>query len=336
LQTPNTNLRAYDFYHNNIALSVGEITVKKTGHEISFTADLDFGPQADFNAAGVLSPTGPNLAQANQGGPTIESVEEVSKVIGQIFLTYTPTWARDLTIEFGKMATHMGYEGWKAKDNWQYSRSTLFLFGIPLWHTGLHLGYNLVPQKLSVSGYVYNGWNTVYEVNGDKTLGAQLKWTPSEALTWIYNYIGGPEQPLNNSDKTTVHESNFALTLSPVVSLALEAIYGHEANAPLIDGSIVNADWMGGYVASKFSLTPKYFISPRFEVYRDNSGANLGGPPQTLYSATLTQSYKVTEGLETRLELRADASTYKQRFISANGLSNNQSTVTLGVIYSTE
>jgi hypothetical protein len=190
LITPNTNIRGYDFYHNNIALNVAEISVKKKGTEISFTADLDFGPQADFNAA--------SLVLNASAGPSIGSVDPVSKVLGQAFLTYTPLWAPNLTVDFGKMSTHLGYESWKSKDNWQYSRSTLFIFGKPLWHTGLHVGYSLMPKTFMLSAYVYNSWNSIYENNSSKTLGAQLKWTPSEAFAFAYNYIGGPEQAAND------------------------------------------------------------------------------------------------------------------------------------------
>jgi hypothetical protein len=118
--------------------------------------------------------------------------------------------------------------------------------------------------------------------------------------------------------------------------LAFDTVYGHEDGVVVSDGSITNTDWMGAYLAAKWSLSSKAFVSPRIEVYRDTSGANLGGDPQTLYGLTLTSSYKVAEGLETRLEFRGDASTYGQRFRGATGLSNNQTTVTLGVIYTME
>jgi hypothetical protein len=325
---PNTSVRAYDFYHNTLALNVAEITVKRSSPELSFTADFDFGPQADFNAVGLVS--------SSVRASSIRSADAVSKTLGQIFLTYTPDWAPRLILEFGKMASHLGYESWKSKDSWQYSRSTSYSFGLPFWHTGLHLGYDVVPDKVSFSGYVYNSWNSIYENNASKTLGAQLDWTPSETFELVYNYISGPEQTGNDTNLKWVHEANLSWTLGSRVSLALETVYGHEDGVTLADASVVNTDWIGAYLALKFEASPRYSISPRFEVYRDTTGANLGGDAQTLYGITLTNSLKVAEGFEARLELREDASTYGQEFTGATGPSNNQTTVTLGLIYSTD
>ncbi|MEO7165143.1 MAG: outer membrane beta-barrel protein, partial [Bdellovibrionia bacterium] len=326
LISPNTNIRAYDFYHNTFSLNVAEITVKKTSPEISFTADLDFGPQAEFLAAG--------MTPFAIGGPRIGPAEAVSKVLGQIFVTYTPTWAPNLTIGFGKMASHMGLEGWKSRDNWQYSRSTIFLFGLPRWHMGVSAGYYLLPKNLSLSAYVYNSWNSIYDNNATKTLGAQLNWTPSDSFSFIYNYIGGPEQPGNDTNMRTVHEASFSWKLDSGTLLALETVVGHEDGITLADTSIVNTDWIGAYFSAKYSLSSRFYISPRLEIYGDLTGANLGGDQQTLFGFTLTNSFKVAEGFEARLELREDASTYGQRFNTISGLSNNQTTITLGVIYS--
>ncbi|MBI3544120.1 MAG: outer membrane beta-barrel protein, partial [Deltaproteobacteria bacterium] len=62
----NTNLRYYDQYHNQIALSLAELEVKRSGTEVSFLIDLDFGHAADINAAANL-------------GTSTQVIDEVSK-----------------------------------------------------------------------------------------------------------------------------------------------------------------------------------------------------------------------------------------------------------------
>src|SRR5262249_33558395 len=152
------------------------------------------------------------------------------------------------------------------KDNWNYSRSALFSFGIPLWHTGFHVGYALVPDRFFANAYIYQGWNTINDNNAAATWGAQLKWTPSEKTSVIYNYIGGPEQPQNTTNWKQVHDFIATQTFSDLVSVAVEGLYGRE-NHPTT--SLNQATWVAGEVLGKFQFTKKYALSPRFEVYRD-------------------------------------------------------------------
>ena len=152
--------------------------------------DLDFGNFAELNTQSV--------ALAGSGGPTFGAANEVTKHIGQAIFTYTPVKAPGWVFEVGKMPTHIGLELMKSKDNWNYTRSTLFSFGGPFWHTGVHVGYALIPNQLNLGTYLYNGWGTVTDSNFVPTYGLQLKWTPNDRLTAIYNAISGPEQPGNN------------------------------------------------------------------------------------------------------------------------------------------
>ena len=86
-------------------------------------------------------------------------------------------------------------------------------------------------------------------------------------------------------------------------------------------------------VHSKLQLLPRYYISPRFEVYRDTHGYTVGGPAQTIHGYTLTNGLVVTQGLETRVEFRYDHSTYGQRFVKHDGFSKDQFTTTVALMY---
>jgi hypothetical protein len=319
----NNNLRYYDIYHNQFALNLAELTVKKTGAEVSFLADLDFGSFADQNAAA----TSPSV------GPKSQIVDEVSKHVGQAFVTYTPSWAPGLVLDVGKMATHVGYEVMKSRDNWQYSRASAFGFGVPFWHTGVHVGYAVVPNKFIPSVYVYNGWNSIYDTNSSKTLGAQLKFVPQENLTIIYNFIGGPEQASNNANRKTVHEANITYAATSSLSFALELLSGNEENVT-IESKTVSPTWKAMTIHSKLQLMPRYFISPRFEVYSDSHGYTVNGTAkETLHGFTLTNGLVLAQDLEARVEFRYDHSTHGQRFIKRDGFSNHQFTSAVALMY---
>jgi hypothetical protein len=270
------SLRYYDNYANQISLQLAELTIKHIRKETSFLLDLDFGNFADLNAQPVRL--------AASGGPTFDPPNELTKHIGQAVFTYTPAKAPRWVFEIGKLPTHVGLELMKAKDNWNYTRSTIFSFGGPFWHTGAHVGYSIIPNQLSVGTYLYNGWGTVTDSNFVPTYGLQLKWVPSDRLTWIYNAISGPEQTNNNQQWKTLHETNISYSLNPTLSIASDFIYGWEQQ----DGG-ADKTWYGAQFGLKWQTSPTYYLSPRIEFFRDPDGYALGGGSQTLCTYTRTQ-----------------------------------------------
>ena len=318
--SPQNNLRLYDANSNQFVLSLAEITIKHVRKETTFLLDLDFGSFADTNTQtrGFLT----------SGGPSSSASDEISKHIGQAIFTYTPHSASHWIFEAGKMPTHIGLELMKAKDNWNYTRSAVFSFALPLWHTGIHVGDAILHDRLSLNAYLYNGWNSMTHNNLSPTYGTQVKWTPSEQLTAIYNYIGGPEQAGNQVNWRQVHEVNFTFTVAPTVSAATDFVYGREKET-----SVGNASWYGAQVGLKWQTSPKFYLSPRAEIYRDPQGYTLGGVGQTLTTYTLTESIQVSEGFEMRLEERFDHSTSADRFLKSNDVSPNQPTVLAGLLY---
>lgn len=67
--------------------------------------------------------------------PTNTAANEPTRNLTQATITYAAT--DKLSVTAGKFYTHMGLEVTKAKDNWQYSRSYTFNYGIPFWHEGI-------------------------------------------------------------------------------------------------------------------------------------------------------------------------------------------------------
>ena len=319
LATSNNGLRVYDLYHNQININLIELEIKKSASQIGFLVDLDFGQMADFNVAA-------------SAGTSSQFIDEVSKHIGQAYITYNPSWAQGLTFDLGKMYTHIGLEVTKSKDNYQYSRSMLFGYGAPFWHTGLHIGYALLPDLLQVGGYIYNGWNSIYDNNSGKSIGAQIKVTPKN-MTFVYNMLTGPEQAGNDKDWKTIHEINATWNPISKVGLGLDYLYGKEGNVT-IGSNLVTASWWAFEAMVKYAPHPKYYVSPRFEVYRDNDSYTLGGEVQSVKSYTLTNAVIPFDGFETRFEIRYDNSTSSQRFINSVGTSRDQLTMTLAALYS--
>lgn len=258
-------------------------------------------------------------------------VDESSKHVGQAVVSYRPKDSK-FSFDAGKMYSHLGVETVKSKDNLNYSRSILFSYALPFWHTGIRVGYEVLPGKFQTSFYAYNGWNTQYDINRSKTLGAQLKWTPSEETTVIYNYLGGPERVDSESDLKTLHEINFSHVFSSSLSLIGDLVHGSEPNV-LVGSSLTKAQWYGGLLGFRYQMNEASYVSPRYELYRDNEGFNLGSLPQTIQSVTLTYGRMLAPGFEIRTEARGDFST-ESSFATESGTSKSQTTFLVAGLFS--
>ena len=301
--------RNFDLYENQFNLNEARVTIQKSAAPVGFRVDLAYGQTMDL----VNS-------DASLGS------QKSLKNIEQAYLTAVIPIGNGLTVNAGKMATHMGGEVIETLGNINYSRSILFAYAIPYFHMGVSASYPFSPQ-FSATLYVYNGWNNVVENNTDKTLGAEITWTPSSAFTFIENYIGGAEEP-NSTAKRHVFDSIFNLQATDALFVTLNADYGQESNPA---GLLV---WKGAALTAKYSLNDVSAIAARGEYYYDQSGFTTG-TIQSLKEITLTYEYKFGGSLVTRLEYRRDFSD-KNTFEDDMGTftKNNQNTLLIGSVYS--
>lgn len=315
MPTPNNQYRVFDVYHDNMDLALAELTLQKKQDDVTIFLAFDFGHNAD-----ILSPN-----------------DEVTKHVSQAYLSYQPHQLPQLTLLAGKMLTHMGLEVPRAKDNWNYSRSLLFGYAFPFWHTGIGAKYALFDGVLTVSAYLYNNTQGLYATNRSKTIGAQVQYVPTKELTFIYNFLSGPEADTAGNTRTrAVHELIGKYEITPNFALAADGALG-SLRRFYADGK--PGIWLSGYVALKWKLG-FFSLSPRYEVYVDKSGAtiqlegvNTPAVPQRLDSQTVTASFDCGSGFETRLEFRRDHSTANV-FVNGNDrLLSSQSTVTGALLY---
>ena len=122
-----------------------------------------------------------------------------------------------------------------------------------------------------------------------------------------YNFIGGAEQAGKDGPKRFIHELNTTLSLGESVSVAGDAIYGHEEKV-LVSDKTDRAEWYSFVGSVRVGLGSDNYLSPRYQIYRDQDGVTLGAGGQTLQSMTLTYSHMVTKGLESRAEFQSDLS----------------------------
>jgi hypothetical protein len=302
--------RNFEVRENQFNINLAKITLQKNASPVGFRLDVGYGQAMDLVNGNVN--LGSQLSLRN---------------IEQAYITAVIPIGNGLTVNAGKMATHMGGEVIETASNINYSRSLLFTLAIPYDHLGICATYPFSSQ-FSATLYVYNGWNNVDENNTDKTLGAEINWSPSAKLSFIENYIGGAEET-NSTQKRHVFDTIINLQVSDPLFLTLNADYGQES---LNGGGL--AVWKGVALTGKYSLSDKITLAARGEYYNDQSGFT-SGTVQALKEVTLTYEYKFTSSLLTRIEYRGDFSD-QNTFEDSNGMlsKNNQNTILLGAIYS--
>ncbi len=326
--TETNQLRNFDINENQFALSLAELVIQKQASPVGFRLDLDFGPTNDIVQGLAPYGTTPN---------------NTLNLLQQAYLTAILPVGSGLTVDVGKFVTHMGNEVIESKDNWNYSRSFLFAYAIPYYHTGIRLTYP-VSTALSATVDVLNGWNSTVDNNHSQTLGLTLNYTVSPSTSIVFNGIDGFEQPfLAPYGKRDVADFIVTQTVNDNLSLCLNADYGQER----LGGSAGPLEmWKGVDIYGKYILNPKSTVALRAEVYSDPHLYTLSGyanptpfdTKETLKEVTLTYEYHLFDPLITRLEVRDDLSNNPGFFNTASSgggpslSATSQPTLLIGVV----
>jgi hypothetical protein len=299
-------LRTFDVQHNAFSLSQTEIAFSKpvtTASRLGFRADIGFGKTADIVSS----------FEPEDGG------QGIYKNIQQAYLSGLV--GTKLTVDVGKFVTPIGAEVIESQDNWNYSRSVLFGYAIPFYHVGVRatLAAN---DKVSVQGLLTNGWNNSSNFNdGRPCLGAGLTVKPNGSVTWIGNFMAGPEVPVPDPDTRYLFDSTLTVALNSKLSVMGNVDYGKEGPTK----------WWGLAAYAKVQATEKWAVAGRFEYLDDSKGGfmTIGEKAQTF---TLTSDHKVAGDLRIRLEYRLDHA--DDFFVKDDGTTkSNQSGFVIGVVY---
>jgi hypothetical protein len=294
-------IRVFDPADNEFNLALGEVDFFKKAEPVGFRVDIGTGKVAGISLTGLIQ---------------------------QAYVTVVVPVGSGLTVDVGQFVTHIGYEVIESKDNWNYSRSILFGWAIPFYHTGARLSYPVL-SNLTATVSVLNGWNSTTDNNKFKTLGFMFNYAmlPSTSITVCG--IGGVEQsePIISGKRNVI---NLIVThsLTDNLSFALEADYGEERLPAGL------ATWKGGAVYGRYLFNAKSAVAVRYEMYNDGSDYSpLSTGASKLSEITATYEYKPYDNLILRGEARTDMSD-KPFFdgTTTPGTEKSQMTLLIGAI----
>jgi Putative beta-barrel porin-2, OmpL-like. bbp2 len=305
-------LRVFDNYQNQFSLNLAELVINRApDKDTPLGYNLTFGYGNAINIVNGLEPGGIGF----------------DRNVEQAYVSYLAPIGKGLQIDFGKFVTPAGAELIESAPDWNYSRGVLFGYAIPFYHFGLRAAYSFNP-KVTLTGYLVNGWNDIVAVNTGKTYGFSLALTPNSKVSITQNYLGGPQTPDTNLHWRNLSDTVVQLNVTRKLSLLENMDYG---SGDMIPG-VNSVNWKGIATYAKYAFNDRYSFGVRYEYYDDTTGFTTG-TAQHINEYTLTLQRTFAHDLISRLEFRRDMSDVPFFPRGVAELTKNQNTLELGLMY---
>ena len=310
-----TAFRGFDSRHDSFALSNAVIDTRWSAGGVSGrlavqtgdTPDIYYGAEATSDVRHILEATVAWKAPVGEG----------------------------LTLDGGVFLSPVGPETILIKDNWTWSRSTLF-FGLPFYHAGMRVTYP-VSERWNLTGGVCNGWNNVTDTNGKKSVSVQATYARPDKVTGSLLYFGGVERPrgaVEGQPWRHLFDAHITAAVSPTLSLQAHADTGFE------NTTFGRSSWRAAAIAARVKANAWLSVAGRADILDETipkSGAGTASalffPTTRVRSLTATLDARPADHMSVRLEFRRDVAADPIYFKGAVSTpsAKSQSTLTFGL-----
>ena len=282
--------------HNEVSLNLGFVKAAYSKGNVRANLALMAGSYTNANLAaepGVLK----NVFEANAG-------VKISKT-------------KNLWVDAGIFASHIGFESAIGKDCWNLTRSIL-ADNSPYYESGAKISYTSDNEKWFVSGLLLNGWQRMQRVEGNNALsfGHQLTFKPNAKVTLNSSSFVGSDTPDSTKQMRYFHNFYGQFQLHEKLGLIVGFDMGAQQKSK---GSSDYHTWYSPVAIAKYSPTSKISIAARAEYYGDTKGVIVAtGTPNGFqtYGYSLNLDYAVANNVLWRIEGRGFAS--KDKIFTAN------------------
>lgn len=289
--------------HNEVNLNLGFLKAAYATDKARANLALMSGTYANANLAaepGVLK----NIFEANAG-------VKISK-------------KKNIWVDAGIFASHIGFESAIGKDCWNLTRSIL-ADNSPYYESGVKVSYTSDNEKWFLSGLILNGWQRIQRVNGNNTpaFGHQLTFKPNSKVTLNSSSFVGSDSPDSTRQMRYFHNFYGQFQLTEKFGM----IFGFDIGAQQkTKNSNDYNTWYSPVLIMKYAPTEKISIAARGEYYSDANGVivNTGTPNgfQT-YGYSLNLDYTIMNNVIWRIESRGFTSKDKIFTLNDNPSSQN-------------
>lgn len=207
----------------------------------------------------------------------------------------------------GIMPSYIGNESVISLDNFTYTRSLAADY-TPYYQSGVGVIHHL-NNRLSLEGYVLNGWQNISEDDSNKAIGTALrynleKWSLN-STTYFGTYLGAARQ---------FYDVNVEYRASS--TLKIKALYDFGIQDTRLGA---DATFSTFNVQASYGPIEGHRFSLRAETYRDEKQANVlthTGQGFDVYGGSIGHDYDLEEGYTLRSEfrsLRATENVFKKK-----------------------
>ena len=213
--------------------------------------------------------------------------------------------SRDLWIDAGIFASHIGFESAIGKDCWNLTRSIL-AENSPYYESGVKLSYTSPDQQWFLSVLLLNGWQRIQRPDGNTTpaAGTQVTWKPSGKVVLNYSTFIGNDKPDSLRRMRYFNDFYGIFQLSGKWAFTAGIDYGLEQKAR---GSSMNT-WYAPVLLVKFAPDDKNTLAARGEYYSDPDGVIVStGTPNGFKTFGWSVNYdrRIIPNAVWRIEIRS-------------------------------
>ncbi len=270
--------------HNEVNLNLGFIRAAYEAGNVRANLAIMTGTYANANLAaepGVLK----NIFEANVG-------VKLSK-------------SKNVWVDAGVFASHIGFESAIGKDCWTLTRSIL-ADNSPYYESGAKVSYTSDNEKWLVSGLILNGWQRIQRVNGNNTpaFGHQLTYKPNGKIILNSSSFVGSDTPDTTRQMRYFHNFYGQFQVSDKLGLIVGFDIGAQQKSK---GSSEYNTWYTPIIIAKYALNDKLSLAARGEHYNDAKGVIISTGTNNgfqTYGYSLNLDYKIIYNVLWRIEGR--------------------------------
>lgn len=270
--------------HNEINVNLGFLKAAYHSQTIRGNMAIMTGTYANANLAaepGVLR----NILEANAG---VKLSEE-----------------KEIWIDAGIFASHIGFESAIGKDSWNLTRS-IMADNTPYFESGVKLSYTTEGGRWFLSGLILNGWQRIQRVPGNSlpSFGTQITFKPSDKTLINSSTFIGTDSPDSTRLMRYFHNLYAIVQITDRLGLTLGFDYGIQQSAPK---SASYNPWWSPIAIARVTISNKVSMDFRAEYYQDEHGIIIAtGTPNGFKTSGISTNldYKISDNAMWRLEVR--------------------------------
>jgi hypothetical protein len=258
--------------------------------------------------------------------------------LGPTNISYLASVGKGLTLQGGIFSSFIGYDSLYAKDNFNYTRPWGADF-TPYLMLGINASYP-VNSKVTVAGFVVNGYWHLANANSVPSFGGQVAYKPVDHWTLKQSILVGPHQSDTSLEFWRFLSDSIVEWKRDKFTVAFESI---NATEKVATGGGARATWVSAQLPARWTINKHWAVAVRPEVAWDSDGRwTLAA--QTVKALTTTVEYRLPirkANAIFRLEHRIDDSRGPQGGFFEDGdvapgvprLKPSQNLLMLGVIF---